>query len=56
MTDLFFVAGLIVFFGLCALYCLACERIRTMVDIIVGLIGVILIVYLFVTVLRPEWF
>ncbi|MGO9568551.1 MAG: potassium-transporting ATPase subunit F [Desulfomonilaceae bacterium] len=27
-----------------------------MADLIVGLIGVILIVYLFVTVLRPEWF
>ncbi|MBI5568393.1 MAG: potassium-transporting ATPase subunit F [Desulfomonile tiedjei] len=27
-----------------------------MVDLIVGVIGVILIVYLFITVLRPEWF
>jgi len=25
-------------------------------DVIVGIIGVILIVFLFVTVLRPEWF
>lgn len=27
-----------------------------MIDIVVGGIGVALIVYLFVTVIRPEWF
>jgi K+-transporting ATPase KdpF subunit len=32
----------------------ACE-VKTM-DIVVGLIGVALLAYLFVSVLRPEWF
>ncbi len=56
LADIVYCIVTIIFFGICCFVCQGLWEVLAMLDIIVGLIGVVLIIYLLATVIRPELF
>ena len=58
MSDLIFVGVVVAFFVVSGLYVRFCEKLweTTMENLVVGIIALLLFIYLFVAMIRPEKF